>query len=131
MSSRSSTSLSARQILVVAAIVIVASFGVGLARMVWTGYSLRALAADESSRVQTLQVEIAALDRQIAAARTDDYVRTWARDVAKQTLAGEMPIVVVVPKEPSVPSAAPATVTAPETSVPRWRDLLNRFFPVR
>lgn len=129
-------SSSSRQALLVAAIVILSSFSVGLARLAWTDYGLRALEAEERARVEALQNAIKQLDQDIARAKTDDFVREWARTVAKQTLAGEVPVVLVVPPQapPVAPIAAPAAKPAPSTAtpgegMPRWRVLLERFFP--
>lgn len=133
---RSPSSFTLIQALIVAAIVLVSSFGVGLARLVWTDYNLRALEADEQIRVDALVQAIAELDKEIAIARTDDFVGDWARRVRKQTLAGEIPVVVVAPQAPPQPAAprsgvAKTTSPAPDAAadgVPRWQLFLNRFF---
>ena len=81
-------SSSARQAVIVAILVILSSFGVGVARLAWTDLSLRALAAEEQGRVDGLKQEISLTEKSIARAKTDEYVKEWARQVAKQSLAG-------------------------------------------
>lgn len=121
-----------RQALLVAIIVILSSFGVGLARLAWTDYNLRVLEAAEQARVDALTQAIGNLDKQIALAKTDDYVRVWARQTAKLTQTGEVPVVLVLPDkvEPSASDDAPkARPSADE--IPRWQMLLERLWPMR
>ncbi|MFN8483906.1 MAG: hypothetical protein U0768_12780 [Anaerolineae bacterium] len=123
---------SVRQVLIVAALVLVSSFGVGLARLAWTAHALHDIEVEEAGRVQALQTQTADVEKQIALAKTDDYVRTWARETAKLTLAGEVPIVLVVPPAPA--AAAPPTAAQPapppppqDDAVPRWKAMLDGF----
>ncbi|MFN8473321.1 MAG: hypothetical protein U0822_14120 [Anaerolineae bacterium] len=124
---------SVRQVLLVAALVLVSSFGVGLARLAWTARALHDIEVEEAGRVQALQAQTADVEKQIALAKTDDYVRTWARETAKLTLAGEVPIILVVPPAqaaaaPPPPAAQPALPAAPqEDGVPRWKAMLDGF----
>ncbi len=124
---------SMRQVLIVAALVLVSSFGVGLAKLAWTAHALHDIETEEAARVQSLQTQMGDVEKQIALAKTDDYVRTWARETAKLTLAGEVPIILVVPSAPA--AAAPASVAQPAVSppsqddgVPRWKAMLDGFF---
>ena len=97
-------SSSARQAVVVAILVILSSFGVGVVRLAWMDLSLRALAAEEQARVDNLRQEISQTEKDVTRAKTDDYVKDWARQVAKQTLAGEIPVVLVAPSAAQPPS---------------------------
>ncbi len=130
-------SSSARQAVVVAILVIVSSFGVGVVRLAWMDFNLRALAAEEQARVDGLKQEISQTEKDITRAKTDDYVKDWARQIAKQTMAGEIPVVLVAPSAgttagPAAPSsAAPAAPAPPPTGVPRWRVLLDQLFGQR
>ena len=122
---------SMRQVLIVAALVLVSSFGVGLARLAWTAHALHDIETEEAGRVQSLKVQMGDVEKQMAMAKTDDYVRTWARETAKLTLAGEVPIVLVVPPAatPAPASAAQAAPPPPQDEgVPRWKAMLDGFF---
>ena len=124
-------SSSARQAVIVAILVILSSFGVGVARLAWTDLSLRALAAEEQGRVDGLKQEISLTEKSIARAKTDEYVKEWARQVAKQSLAGEVPVVLVGPAAAAPTTGRTATASHPApapTGVPRWRVLLDQFF---
>ncbi|MCW5883290.1 MAG: hypothetical protein KIS91_20310 [Anaerolineae bacterium] len=129
---RPSSSFTVVQALIVAAIVLVSSFGVGVARLLWTEHNLRALEAAEQSRVDALTQSIADLEKQIAYAKTDDYVRDWARTVGKLIQPGEVPVVVVAPRSQTVTTtirpASPAAPVARDAGEPRWRILLDRWF---
>ncbi|MFN8496706.1 MAG: hypothetical protein U0641_02535 [Anaerolineae bacterium] len=126
---------SVRQVLIVAALVLVSSFGVGLARLAWTAHALHDIEVEETGRVQALQGQMADTEKQIALAKTDDYVRTWARETAKLTLAGEVPIILVVPPAAPAPAAAAGPMGAQpappppsqDDGVPRWKAMLDGF----
>lgn len=128
-------SSSARQALIVALLVILSSFGVGVVRLAWMDLSLRALASQEQAKVDSLKQEISQTDKDIARAKTDEYVKDWARQVAKQTRAGEIPVVLVAPGAASTSSSpAPSSSVAPapaSAGVPRWRVLLDQLFAGR
>ncbi len=122
---------SMRQVLIVAALVLVSSFGVGLAKLAWTAHALHDIETEEAGRVQSLKGQMGDVEKQIATAKTDDYVRNWARETAKLTLAGEVPIVLVVPPAPAPPPVAAAQPAPPpqqDDGVPRWKALLDGFF---
>ncbi len=129
---RPSPSFTVVQALIVAAIVLVSSFGVGVARMVWTEHNLRLLEAAEQAHVDALTQSIADLEKQIAYAKTDDYVRDWARTVGKLIQPGEVMVVVVAPQgQAATTPVRPAPATAPvaqDAGEPRWRILLDRWF---
>ena len=129
---RPSPSFTVVQALIVAAIVLVSSFGVGVARMVWTEHNLRLLEAAEQAHVDALTQSIADLEKQIAYAKTDDYLRDWARTVGKLIQPGEVPVVVVAPRRQTATAplrpAPPAAPVASDAGEPRWRLLLDRWF---
>ncbi|MCW5852062.1 MAG: hypothetical protein KIT87_18460 [Anaerolineae bacterium] len=125
-------SSSARQAVIVAILVILSSFGVGVVRLAWMDVSLRALASEEQAKVDSLKQAISQTDKDIARAKTDDYVKDWAREIAKQTRAGEIPVVLVASSSsaPAIGRAAPSPAAPPPTSagIPRWRALLDQLF---
>ena len=128
-------SSSARQAGIVAILVILSSFGVGVVRLAWMDLSLRALASEEQARVDSLKQDISQTEKDIARAKTDDYVKDWARQVAKQTRAGEIPVVLVALSgtAPTIgPAAPPSSAPAPTSAgLPRWRVLLDQLFAGR
>lgn len=125
-----SSSFTLVQALIVAAVVLVSSFGVGLARLLWTEHNLQALAAAEQARIDQLTQTIAGLEKDVARAKTDDYVRDWARETGKLIQPGEVPVVVVAPRSPAAaaPAAKAQPTPAPEAPAPRWRVLLDQMF---
>jgi cell division protein DivIC len=114
------------RVVIILAIPLLAYLGVSTARKALEVYQLRQQAGQIQQEIDRLEARNVELRRQIEYLKSSEYLEKAAREELGLVKEGDVPVVVVSPREKEPPAEAPPRPLAPPT--PNWQRWWDFFF---